>query len=414
MKIRLALFFFLLSTIYKTNSQNQINNWFFGDSLMMHFEGGSITANQIDAPNLLPIQEASASISDADGNLLFYTDGKNVWNRNNDLMPNGCCLDIYLYWDLASSVSQGVIIIPTPGNENEYHIFILSENGCSFSKVDMTLNGGYGDIIIKNETLINNDFTEQMHAVKHANGRDWWVLIHQQRNDPDSSALFYKILLMPDTIIISTQEAGIKREGNHQGQMVFSPDGKRLAYADKNGLEIFDFDRCSGELTQTYFIPITDIAEDNLYGCAFSTDGNKLYLSTQGLSEYSQILQYCFNCNNPFEETKKMLYEVVAEFDFFREYVIGQIQNGPDDKIYFTICYGIPTYQIFTDYTMNLSSINYPNLEGNLCHIDTSVIWLGERRAIAGLPNFPNYNLGAMAGSECDTIIEVAIDNIEI
>lgn len=402
--MRLFQFCFLVNIVISIQAQNQINNWFFGDSLMMNFVGSTITANQIEAPNLLPIQEASASISDHDGNLLFYTDGKYVWNRNNEVMPNGCCLDIDKYWDFASSVSQGVIILQRPGYENEYVIAILSEAGFSYNIIDISLDSEYGDVVIKNEVLISNDLTEQMHAVKHANGRDWWVLVHEQLNDPDSSALFYKILLSPDTIQVSSQEAGIKREGNHLGQMVFSPNGERLAYADKNGLEIFYFDRCTGGLEEMYFIPIEEIAEDNLYGCAFSSDGNKLFVTSIVYDNYSILFQYCFNCNDPFPETKKLIYELIVEYYMlYPKYSFGQLQLGPDGKIYIAVGPTILPSDDFSEFTTNLSVIKSPNVE-IACDVDTNSISLDGRRTILGLPNFPNYSLGALTGSGCDTL----------
>ena len=66
----------------------------------------------------------------------------------------------------------------------------------------------------------------------------------------------------------------------------------------RNSLEIYSFDRCEGLLEQLYFIPNADIALEKLYGCAFSPDGNKLYVSTEGLIEHSKLFQYCFNCND--------------------------------------------------------------------------------------------------------------------
>lgn len=96
------------------------------------------------------IQESSASISDDMGNLLFYTDGKYVWNRDHEIMPNGCCLDIDQYWEIGSSVTQGAHIIQRPSHINEYYIFILSVNGLSYSVVDLSFDAGSGDIVLKN------------------------------------------------------------------------------------------------------------------------------------------------------------------------------------------------------------------------------------------------------------------------
>ncbi|MGB4929786.1 MAG: T9SS type A sorting domain-containing protein, partial [Chitinophagales bacterium] len=73
-------------------------------------------------------------------------------------------------------------------------------------------------------------------------------------------------------------------------------------------------------------------------------------------------------------------------------------------KIYFIIGYNLIPNNIYTYKNMNLCVINEPNLLGDACNIDTSTIWLGGRRAITGLPNMVNYSLGAIPGSECDTL----------
>ena len=77
----------------------------------------------------------SASISDNDGNLLFYTDGITVWNRNHEVMPNGTGLFG------SNTVSQSVIIVPK--EEDQYYIFSnqahdLDSHGLSYSIVNMT------------------------------------------------------------------------------------------------------------------------------------------------------------------------------------------------------------------------------------------------------------------------------------
>ena len=394
----------------ESNCQNQMNNWFFGDSLLMTFSGGIMC----DTVAGSIIQESSASISDDMGNLLFYTDGEYVWNRDHEIMPNGCCLDIDQYWEIGSSVTQGAHIIQRPSHINEYYIFILSVNGLSYSVVDLSFDAGSGDIVLKNSTLIDHPLTEQMTSVKHANGRNWWLFVHKKGIEPDASNLFYKLLLTPDTITIETQEVGFSRMGNNFGQMIFSQDGSKMAIADTNCLEIYSFDRCEGLLEQLYFIPNADIALEKLYGCAFSPDGNKLYVSTEGLIEHSKLFQYCFNCNDPFPATKTLIYELISDVNFdVYEYTIGQIQLAANAKLYFTTSYTIFPNFIYSEETMNLNVINFPDVEGVSCDVDSNSIWLGGRRSLYGLPNYPNYNLGPLTDSECDTIITGIIDPIK-
>ncbi|MBK8343713.1 MAG: T9SS type A sorting domain-containing protein [Bacteroidetes bacterium] len=161
-----------------------------------------------------------------------------------------------------------------------------------------------------------------------------------------------------------------------------------------NFIELYDFDRCTGELIEFAYIDNFDTPSFTTYGFSFSPDGNKIYLSDKNV-----LYQYCLNCNDSIEETKVLLFE-----NPYGGYFIGQHELGPDGKIYFAIGYMVMPNNIFTYKNMNLCVINEPNLLGAACNIDTSTIWLGGRRAITGLPNMVNYSLGAIPGSECDTL----------
>ncbi len=158
------------------SAQNQNANWFFGDSLMLTFTDTGFITEQVP----VICYETSASISDKIGNLLFYTDGKYIWNKLDTIMPDGCCMELDQYTpSFGSSVTQGAIIIPFPGDSTKYYIFHHAFESLKYSIVDMTLDGGLGDVTDKNMLAIDALLIEKLHAVKHANGRDWWVVVHK-------------------------------------------------------------------------------------------------------------------------------------------------------------------------------------------------------------------------------------------
>jgi hypothetical protein len=81
--LRYFLILFLSINLY---SQKESNIWYFGEFAGLDFSNGAplaLTDGQIDTA------EGCATISDANGQLLFYTDGKKVWNKNHQVMPNG-------------------------------------------------------------------------------------------------------------------------------------------------------------------------------------------------------------------------------------------------------------------------------------------------------------------------------------
>ncbi len=384
-----------LFVVFRVSAQKETSNWVFGDSVLMSFTDTGITSMQI--PSTIQ-HETSASISDSSGELLFYTDGKYVWNNNFITMPNGCCLNVDQYGTYASSITQGAIILPVPAYNYKYYIFIKSENSVSYSMVNMSFDGGMGDVEEKNTIILVDTIMEKMHAVRHANGRDWWLLVHESipSFNPGLTNTFYKFLITPDGISSSFEQniGNLIDFYTSPGEMIFSPDGSKLALTGYNFVEVFDFDRCSGELTEFAYIDNFDIGSFGSYGLSFSPDSKKIYISN-----FDLLYQYCLNCKDEIEETKVLLFD-----NHYGGYFIGQHELGPDNKVYFTINYTLMPNNEFTFKNMNLCVINEPNLEGLACNIDTSTIWLGGRRSILGLPNMVNYNLGALIGSDCDTL----------
>ncbi|HET8962605.1 MAG TPA: T9SS type A sorting domain-containing protein, partial [Chitinophagales bacterium] len=178
------------------------------------------------------------------------------------------------------------------------------------------------------------------------------------------------------------------------GEMIFSPQGNKLAYTAGTNLDIYDFDRCTGELSNVH--TIYNIDPILTYGSAFSPDGNKIYVSG---FQSDNLYQYCLNCEIEIDSTQELIYHVTGYYD------IGQLELGPDEKIYFTTPYGEVPNEVYNLKTMYLCVINNPNEIGLACDVDTNTIYLGGERTLAGLPNMPNYNLGALAGSGCDTLI---------
>ena len=86
-----AIFTILLLTIgYYSYSQKEANIWYFGLEAGLDFNSGTPVVLTNSAMNTY---EACTSISDANGNLLFYTDGLTVWNKNQQIMVNGTGLD---------------------------------------------------------------------------------------------------------------------------------------------------------------------------------------------------------------------------------------------------------------------------------------------------------------------------------
>lgn len=235
-------------------AQKEANIWYFGNA-GLNFNGGAPVALTNSAMNSW---EPCASIADANGNLLFYTNGTTVWNKNHIIMPNGAGL-------LGTTSSwQGALIVPKPGDCPIYYLFTTAEQGSGgayYSEIDMNLNGGLGDIVLgkKNMPLIN-PCAEGLTAVHHSNGKDVWVVMHKWQSDG-----FYAYLLtcngLSGPVISNIGTVHDIDNGNWNYALMnmrLSPDGKKLIKRNMflhvgnvlgSLVELFDFNNTTGVLS---------------------------------------------------------------------------------------------------------------------------------------------------------------------
>lgn len=102
-------------------AQNETNNWYFAYHLYLNFNSSVLNLSNGGNTN---VREGSAAISDKYGSLLFYTDGKKVWDRNHAMMPNGDSLSTL--WGLPyMSTTQPAVIVPFPNDSTLYYLFTV-------------------------------------------------------------------------------------------------------------------------------------------------------------------------------------------------------------------------------------------------------------------------------------------------
>jgi len=409
----LAILFFTITTL-PCRAQNKYDRvWIFGDSAGIDF-------NDLDAPSPVlshckNIVEPVASISDSLGSLQFYISGYDsppqpffifhlnamkILDKNGNTFCNGDSIVT------AYTTTQGSLIIPAPSKHGIYYLFNVQclydikentppyQSGLRYSIIDMNLNNGIGCVTEKNILLIDTLMTEKLYAVKHANGKDWWIVSHKAGN----SNTFLKYLLTANGIEGPfRQNVGtiIDDWDLSEGQMKFSQDGTKMAYVDVEGnFEIYEFDRCTGELNI-----VADLSSYTMYpsyfgyyGCEFSPNGEYLYITPYPTTSYIDgIISQFYLGSSDIWSTKQTVLTYVQENDTFPK-LLGQLQLGPNGKIYCAMG-SIWPLLYSGQYIYYLISINNPNEEGLLCNAQLNGFnLLGS--STAGLPNMPNYNLG--------------------
>lgn len=321
----------LAMAVCTINAQTAANNWLFGQGAGISFNP-TPTATAVNTINTF---EGSSSISDSNGNLLFYTDGTTVWNKSNLPMTGGTGL-----LGNPSSTHSALIV---PCHCDKYFIFTTAaaetqySDGLRYSVVDMTQSAGLGAVTSKNNVLLAKA-AEKIAGVSDGSG-GFWVVAH---TIGDNQFFSYHVLANSDCKL-SSQAAGSSAVGSSysggsanfgQGQIKISPDGTKLAvagldYGATSFIELFNFDKATGKVTN-YGVGSTlvrDVNGDMFYGLEFSPNGKKLYVTT--IFKNSKIFQYDILASSLSPRTLVKDYGGIAS-----EYHVGQLQLAPDGRIY--------------------------------------------------------------------------------
>lgn len=356
------LFIFILGLNYTLVAQKETAKWFFGATAGLDFNSGSpvpLGGSQMST------MEGCTSISDANGNLLMYSDGLTVWNKNHAAMPNGNSL----MGDPSSA--QSGLIVPRPGNPNIYYIFTVAVEGSGlgirYSEVDMTLNGGNGDVTSNKNIFLIGPSSEKLTAVQHANGQDIWVV-----TQTDGTNTYYAYLVTSAgvnmTPVISSSGTANSPNMGADGYIKFSPDGTKLANAHLNGqlLELFSFNASTGVISnpQTF----NNYSSKTPYGVEFSPNNQFLYVSTE---QGSELAQYDLNAGNI---SAIILSKVILSGQNQSPYAL---QLALDGKIYVSM-YG----------PSSIGVIQNPDIQGTACNFNPSGVNLTPGSCNLGLPQF--------------------------
>ncbi|MCF6342766.1 MAG: gliding motility-associated C-terminal domain-containing protein [Bacteroidales bacterium] len=342
-------------------AQNEAAVWYFGDSAGLDFKPG----NPLVLTNSAMHAEAGcAVINNKNGDLQFYTNGKEVWNRQHQTMPNGFGLNG------SQILNQNSIIVPLPASGNIYYLFTINAYydsvGLNYSVVNMDLEAGLGDVEIKNRFMFQG-LIEKITAAKHCNGEDTWIVTHDRFDG------YYSFLLTADGLVADTVRSftGNKIRSDI-GYMKMSPASNRIALPlnqDNLLVELCLFHNRSGKV----YDPIRIFAKDETvyaYGIEFSADGNLLYIATGGRAY--KVWQY--DLRQETEEKINNSATLIAEGNHFA------LQLGTDGKIYMA-----RTNRAY------LSVIHFPERAGPACDLEENAINLQGKNSLMGLPNFMPY-----------------------
>lgn len=283
------LLIFILFFGYTGFSQGENDNWYFGNKGAVNFAGTpvALTNSVMNAP------EACGSISDSQGNLLFYTDGMTIWDREHNIMSNGTGLT-------GTAKSGQVLIIKSIASSTKYYVFTTadtngSQSHIAYSLVDMSLGslgsntqplGGVSSSVKNIPVLDDNGNVIQtggVTAIPHTNGTDFWILVGTH---DDLLAYLFDNSGISTTPVISSFQMTVNGPYYIKASPLMNVTANFNAllaigmdYTSGNYLmNVYSFDSSTGLITPNYY------SHEMCLGCynftaEFGKDGTLLYTS---------------------------------------------------------------------------------------------------------------------------------------
>lgn len=377
------LLFILLCLLFsiKIIGQNETNNWYFGNKAGLSFHNGTTTVLTNGAMNT---PAGCSAISDVNGELLFYTNGESVWNKNHVLMTNGTGLAAEIY------NTQTSIIIPKPNDPNTFYIFTTRINpttsaplltpGLYYSEIQFSSQNPLGAVTIKNVRLIPST-TERLTAIHHSESNTIRVIafgrVSGTPNSLKDTFFVFNVnetgVLRPPTI--SSQEATT----SDAGAMKISPNGKYVAVTDYIGGYIYIYDFNNNNITfnlNTIVNTRLSFGTYSPYGLEFSQDSKNLYYTVKTPSGSNYLGKYFIESLDSFNEPI-----IIANSSHYK---FGSLQLARNGNIY------MASYDELDPLTPlnQIGVITYPESTGAESGFQPLAIRLNSGQSYKGLPNF--------------------------
>ena len=411
MKKIILLCFILINHFLSAQQQNNI--WCFGDSSGIDF-------NNINNP--LPIASgmrgrgSCVSICDSSGNLVLYSftvESTGAWsthvfnNTHTSIAGADSITGEAWYSELA--------LLPKPYDTTGklFDLFSIGlagspSPGLYVTTIDMNLNGGIGGLLQENLQIDNLDHADCLTAIQHGNGEDWWLISKKRTLPITTYNRFFVYHVSGDTAIPLPNQDFNDMTDVAFSKIIWHPSGNKFMLINVRGyMKEFNFDRCSGQISLNNNIYNEQISNFSrpFWSGAYSSNGNLFYTARTSYGgnygDYNYLLQYDLTATDipaSCDTLDSTLYPIAD---------CGDLRLAPDGKIYYSQAYpwGFPYKDTMYNYiNMNLGVINDPNVVGGGCNFQPFSFYLGGKRTYYGLPNNPNYSLGPLVSSPCDTL----------
>jgi hypothetical protein len=358
-------------------------------NMLIGFESGAVKAS----PASLRMNfEGAAAAADSFGQLLFYTNGCYVADAQGDTMAGGEGLNPGEMADWSCPTAgylspKGAMVLAWPGRSKVYcllHMGVrydaarkITYGPLYYSVIDLNKNNGQGEVVSKNQVLLDGDL-EPFTAVRHGNGRDWWVVVPEY-----PSNRYHCFLISPAGIAAaSVQAIGPAMSCKRIGSSAFSLNGLRYGRQQNCRTVVMDFDRCAGIFSGPVEITTPSYTFGG-GGIGFSPDGSRVFTTSQLTVLEADMTQLA-----PRFDT------LIFTYNYWQWGTsMGLMQQGPDHNLYISNM-GREKY---------ISRVTFGQADGSDAQFEFKALPL-PRFSVRTAPNDPNYRLGDLHASPCDTL----------
>lgn len=361
-------------------AQSQNNTWFFGTYLGMSFTSGSMNSIPDKASPMYSGLGASVMSDKTTGALLLFTDGRNIWDRNKELMPNG-----ELYPGTGSDQSPNIIIFETA--PKKYFVFYCDQiDNIYYALVDLSLNNGNGDVVYKKK-LLATQMDLQFTAVKMLNSGGYWLITHKKGTNEFNSFAVINEQVNPAPVVSYAGSATFPNTQYSYGKMITEATGKKLAYlffdSDINAssgcvLQEFTIDKRCGTISLNKNVNLGSTATyDKLGSISYDQTGQYVCFSSYRSDDRYSLVQFDMSSNA--SDNDRILIANLYES-------IGDLQLGPNGKIY------VASSENRT-FTSKISVIHSPSIAGTNCNFSFNAIELSRSPLLGsiGTEKFPTF-----------------------
>jgi hypothetical protein len=430
-RILLILCFLITGQVY---SQREGHIWHFANYAGLDFNSGvavPVQSKIYGVPPARNYRRSNSTLSSKDGTLLFYEnnvhpfqdslfdEGIGIFDANDSIVKSSSADPLNMYY---LGPIHGTHFLPFRGSHKIAYVFVDVWNGSTLKYIwlsDSLRNGNGGLVNDSLHVLSQDSITPSSSAgsviacVRHANGRDWWVVGHENNSDTFIIAIF-----TPDSCYIKSKQ----QIGTYQGLFLtgptgvssinslrFNSKGDQLIRGNGEGLiELYSFDRCTGVLSNVRTIrPHNPLSQHPnvafMYDIAFSPSGRFVYApligSVNPQTSWSSLLQY-----DLLESDTSLIMKEIARMQSPQGASVGSFYNislGLDNKLY-VLTYG--GYDVCRD-SSYLAVIQDPDQKAPACNFQFNGLYMnGMNVPFPGLPHHPDYTIGPIDGSPCDTL----------